>query len=52
VIAYYLQNPQAVEEYLGEQEQAAAQTRQEVQSQQETTGLRDRLRRRRTEAVQ
>src|SRR5207249_2068886 len=29
-IAYYLQHTQAVEEYLREQEQAAAQTRQEI----------------------
>lgn len=50
-IAYYLQNTQAVEEYLRAQEQAAAQTRREIQGQQDTSGLRERLRQRRADAV-
>lgn len=50
-IAYYLQNTRAVEEYLRDQQQAAAQTRREIESHRDTTGLRERLRRRRAEAV-
>jgi len=50
-IAYYLQHTQAVEEYLREQEQAAAQTRQEIESQQGTINLRERLQRRRADAA-
>ena len=51
VIAYYLEHSQAVEQYLLEQEQSAAQMRQEIESEQDTTGLRDRLRQRRARAV-
>ena len=50
-LAYYLQHTQAVEEYLREQEQAAAQTRQEIESQQGTINLRERLQRRRADAA-
>ncbi len=50
VIAYYLHNPDQVEQYLREQEQEAAQTREFIESTQDTTALRERLRRRRAEA--
>ena len=51
VIAYYLEHSQAVEQYLQVQEQSAAQTRQEIESKQDTTGLRERLCQRRAGAV-
>jgi len=50
VIAYYLQHTASVEEYLRTQEQAVAQTRQEIESRQDTSGLRERLRQRREAA--
>jgi len=50
-IAYYLEHSQAMEQYLHDQEQSAAQTRQEIESKQDTTGLRERLRQRRAAAV-
>ena len=51
VIAYYLRQPQTVEQYLREQEQTAAHTRQTIESHQHTSGLRERLRERRAKAV-
>jgi hypothetical protein len=51
VIAYYLRQPQTVEQYLREQDQAAAQTRQTIESCQDANGLRERLRERRAKAV-
>ena len=51
VIAYYLEHSQAIEQYLHEQEQSAVQSRQEIESKQDTTGLWDRLRQRRARAV-
>lgn len=50
VIAYYLQHTATVEEYLRRQEQAAAETRQEIEDRQDTSGLRQRLRQRREAA--
>src|SRR5207249_98928 len=49
-IAYYLQHSQAVEDYLREQRQAATQTRREVESNQDLSALRERLRQRRADA--
>lgn len=46
-IAYYLEHTEAVEEYLRQQEQAAAVTRHLIDSRQDTTGLRKRIRERR-----
>ncbi len=46
-LAYYLQHTQAVEDYLRQQEQAATQTRIQIESNQDTRALRERLRRRR-----
>jgi uncharacterized protein (DUF433 family) len=51
VVAYYLQRRQEVDEYLRQQDEAAVQTRQEIESHQDITGLREKLRRRRAEAV-
>lgn len=51
VVAYYLQHPRAVEEYLREQAQAANEVRREVESQQDNRGLRERLRQRRARAT-
>ena len=50
-IAYYLQNVPIVEEYLGAQEHAAAQTRREVEAEQDTASLRAQLRQRRSGAI-
>ena len=50
-IAYYLRHSAAVEEYLSQQDTAAAETRQEIESHQDTSALRERLRRRRMAAV-
>lgn len=46
-IAYYLQHVDRVEDYLREQAHAAAETRREIEAEQDTTGLRERLRQRR-----
>lgn len=46
-IAYYLQHPQQVEEYLRGQAQAADETRREIEAGQDTGDLRERLRQRR-----
>ena len=46
-LAYYLQHTQAVEDYLRQQEHAAPQTRIQIESNQNTRALRERLRRRR-----
>jgi len=51
VIAYFLQHPGAVEDYLVEQAQAAGEVQREVESHIETKELRDRLRQRRDRAV-
>ena len=51
VIAYYLQHTPSVEDYLRAQEQAAAQTRREIESHQDSGDLRARLRQRRAAAV-
>src|SRR2546427_8658246 len=50
-IAYYLQHAQAIEDYLREQEQSATQTRSDIESTQDMTALRERLRQRRPGAV-
>ena|SRR5437667_2946222 len=50
VIAYYLQHTEELEDYLRSQQRAAAQTRREIESRQDTSGLRERLRRRRAKA--
>ena len=50
-IAYYLQHTDSVEEYLHAHEQAAAQTRREIEAHQDSDGLRGRLRARRAEAL-
>ena len=50
VIAYYLQNTATAEDYLRQQQEAASQTRREIESRQDTTGFRERLRQRRTVA--
>jgi uncharacterized protein (DUF433 family) len=50
-IAYYLHHTESVETYLREQDQAAAQTRQEMESQQDSSGLRERLRLRRAQCA-
>ena len=46
-IAYYLDHTESVEDYLKRQEQAAIQTRREIERSQNSTGLRERLRQRR-----
>jgi len=51
VIAYFLQHPRAVEDYLSEQAQAAQQVRREVESGVDRGGLRERLRQRRAQAA-
>jgi len=51
VIAYYLQHARAVEDYLGAQAQAAKEVRREVESREDTRGLRERLRQRRAQAT-
>ena len=50
-IAYYLQHSDAVEEYLDQQDTAAAETRKEIESHQDTNAVREKLRRRRLTAV-
>ncbi len=50
VIAYYLRHSDVVEQYLREQEQIAAQTQEFIESRQDTTLLRERLRRHRAQA--
>jgi uncharacterized protein (DUF433 family) len=51
VIAYFLQHPRAVEDYLSEQAQAAKEVRREVEQSLETAELRQRLRQRRAQAA-
>lgn len=51
VIAYFLQHPRAVEEYLNESAQAAKEVRREVETGLETKDLRERLSRRRAQAA-
>ncbi|MBM3883769.1 MAG: DUF433 domain-containing protein [Verrucomicrobia bacterium] len=51
LIAYVLQHPRAVKQYLDQQTQAAQQVRREVESNLDTSGLRERLRARRARAV-
>lgn len=51
VIAYYLQNPHAVDDYLRGQAQAAEVVRREAESSVATKDLRARLRQRRAHAV-
>lgn len=48
-IAYYLRHTHEIEDYLRTQAQAASETRWEIESRQETAGLRERLRRRRSD---
>ena len=49
-IAYYLRHTQSVEDYLRAHAQAAAEIRREIESRQDTAGLRERLLRRRSES--
>jgi len=49
VIAYYLQHYQKVEDYLAQQSQAAAQTREVLEGKTGIAGLRETLKRRRAE---
>lgn len=51
VIAHYLQQASAVEDYLREQTQAADGTRRELEVRLDTGGLRERLRQRRAQAA-
>src|SRR5437879_3129236 len=51
VIAFYLQQARAVEEYLSEQAQTAKEIRREVETNLETKDLRERLSRRRSKAA-
>ena len=51
LIAYYLQQSPAVEDYLREQSQAAKEVRRELERSLETDELRERLRRRRAQAT-
>ena len=50
-IAYYLEHTETVEEYLREQDEAAEATRRWLESQQDTTVLRERIRQRRSQLV-
>ena len=51
VIAFYLQQTRAVEDYLSEQAQTAKEVRREVETDLETKDLRERLSRRRSKAA-
>ena len=51
VIAHYLQQTRAVEDYLREQAQAANAARRELEGRMDTLGLRERLRQRRVQAT-
>src|SRR5260221_5066991 len=48
-ITYYLQHTESVQEYLQAQQRAAAELRQEIESHQDTSSLRERLRQRRAQ---
>jgi uncharacterized protein (DUF433 family) len=51
VIAYYLEHPDEVEDYLKTRQEEAAAIRQEIESQQDTAGFRARIQARRAQEV-
>ena len=51
IIAYYLEHSTVVEEYLRERRSEADQTRQQIERQQDSSGLRQRLRQQRSRLI-